>query len=64
MLLSGLCDTPTPRDFRMAMSESFTHTPCAARTPGPSTPRLSRYVTGVLLERSRAVCVSELVSAT
>ncbi len=35
MLLSGLCDTPTPRAFSIAMSASDTHTPCAASTPGP-----------------------------
>ena len=35
MLLSGLCDTPTPCVTSVAMSSGDTQTPCAARTCGP-----------------------------
>ena len=47
MLLSGLCDTPTPCFFRIWMSSSFTQTPCAASVRGPQKPSDSRYPTGV-----------------
>ena len=42
MLLSGLCETPTPRRFRIAMSSSFTQTPCAASVRGAQKPIDSR----------------------
>ena len=42
MLLSGLCETPTPRAFSIAMSASVTQTPCAATTPGPEKAERSR----------------------
>ena len=42
MLLSGLCETPTLRRFRIAMSSSVTQTPCAASVRGPQKPIDSR----------------------
>ena len=35
MLLSGLCDTPTPRRARVATSSGETQTPCAASVRAP-----------------------------
>src|SRR3989441_9799142 len=63
MLLSGLCDTPTPRALRMPISGSVTQTACAASTPAPRNPSASRYITGDGLDRSCAVLSSACVSA-
>ncbi len=53
MLLSGLCETPTPRAFRMSMSFGLTWTTCAASVRGPKNPIESRNPTGVALCFSR-----------
>ena len=49
MLLSGLCETPTWRRARIAMSAGVTQTPCAASVRGPQKPIDSRYRAGVAL---------------
>ena len=48
MLLSGLCDTPTPRRASVVMSSAETHTPWAARVRAPvKKPNDSRYPVGL-----------------
>ncbi len=63
MLLSGLCETPTSRRARIAMSAGVSQTPCAATVRGPQNPIESRNAVDVMWYFSRDVFTSSAVSA-
>ena len=64
ILEQGQCATVTPLRARISHSSSSTCTQCAAITFSPSTPSLSRYLTGVVPKFLSESATSAFVSAT
>ena len=62
ILLDGQCATPTPRSFRIAMSSSVSHTPCAATVFPWNRPSPSRIRVGVMWRCASASSFSFFVS--